>query len=42
VTSAIGDLTKAGQLSRRQDNVWILRGPPPEELRHHRLVAAMS
>jgi CRP/FNR family transcriptional regulator, cyclic AMP receptor protein len=42
VTSAIGELTRAGQLSRRPDNVWLLHGPPPEELRHHRLVAAMS
>jgi CRP/FNR family transcriptional regulator, cyclic AMP receptor protein len=42
VTSAAGELARAGQLSRREDGVWILRGSPPEELRHHRLVAAMS
>ncbi len=42
VTSAMGELARAGQLSRREDGVWVLHGAPPEELRHHRLVAAMS
>jgi CRP/FNR family transcriptional regulator, cyclic AMP receptor protein len=42
VTSAIGTLTRRGSLSRRADRTWILRGSPPEELRHHRLVATLS
>lgn len=42
VTSAMGDLARAGSLSRRDDGTWVLHGSPPDELRHHRLVAAMS
>lgn len=42
VTSAMGELTRKGSLSRREDRVWILHGSPPEELRHHRLAATMS
>jgi len=42
VTTAIGDLVKSGALSRGEDQVWVLHGTPPAELRHHRLVAAMS
>ena len=42
VTSAIGDLTRAGVLSRRADRTWMLHGAPPEELRHHRLAAALT
>ncbi len=42
VTSALGDLTRAGRLGRRDSGEWLLQGPPPEELRNHRLVAAMS
>ncbi|MGI8863262.1 MAG: Crp/Fnr family transcriptional regulator [Solirubrobacteraceae bacterium] len=42
VTTAIGDLGRAGSLSRGDDGTWILHGSPPEELRHHRLVAAMT
>jgi hypothetical protein len=42
VTTAIGDLVKAGGISRGEDQVWVLHGSPPDELRHHRLVAAMS
>ena len=37
VTSALGELTRAGQISRRDDGVWVLHGSPPEELRHHKL-----
>ena len=40
VTSAMGDLTRQGSISRREDRTWILHGSPPEELRHHRLAAA--
>ena len=42
VTSAIGELTRAGLVSRRDDGVWVLHGPPPEKLRHHPLGAAMT
>ena len=42
VTSAVGDLTRRGVLSRRGDRSWVLHGSPPAELRHHRLVAAMT
>ncbi len=42
VTSALGDLTKAGSLSRRDGGEWVLRGAPPEQLRHHKLVAALT
>ncbi len=42
VTTAIGDLGRSGSLSRSDDGVWVLHGAPPTELRHHRLVAAMT
>jgi CRP/FNR family transcriptional regulator, cyclic AMP receptor protein len=42
VTKAMGELARAGKLSRREDGVWVLHGAPPAELRHHRLMAAMS
>ncbi len=42
VTTAMGDLARAGALSRRGDGAWLLHGSPPAVLRHHRLVAAMS
>jgi CRP/FNR family transcriptional regulator, cyclic AMP receptor protein len=42
VTTAMGELTRAGLLSRRPDGVWVLHGSPPDQLRHHKLVAAMS
>ena len=42
VTTAIGELTRSGAVSRRDDGVWMLHGTPPAELRHHRLVAAMT
>lgn len=42
VTTAMGDLTRRGAISRRDDRTWILHGSPPEELRHHRLAAAMT
>jgi CRP/FNR family transcriptional regulator, cyclic AMP receptor protein len=42
VTTAMGDLARSGAISRRDDGVWMLHGPPPAKLRHHRLVAAMT
>ena len=42
VTTAMGGLTRAGSVSRRDDGDWVLHGDPPEELRHHRLVAALT
>jgi CRP-like cAMP-binding protein len=37
-TTAIGELTRAGLISR-DDGRWVLHGTPPEQLRHHRLAA---
>lgn len=42
VTTAMGDLVRAGLLSRDEDRTWVLHGSPPDQLRHHRLVAAMT
>ena len=42
VTSALGGLTRDGSISRREDGDWVLHGDPPADLRHHRLVAALS
>ena len=42
VTTAMGELARTGALRRRDDGVWTLHGTPPAELRHHRLVAAMT
>ena len=42
VTTAMGGLTRDGAVGRRDDGHWVLHGDPPEELRHHRLVAALS
>lgn len=42
VTTAMGELTRAGMLSRREDRTWLLHGSPPEALRHHRLAAALT
>jgi CRP/FNR family cyclic AMP-dependent transcriptional regulator len=42
VTTAMGQLTRDGSVSRRENGDWVLHGDPPEELRHHRLVAALS
>jgi hypothetical protein len=42
VTTAMGALKRAGAVSRRDDGAWVLHGTPPEELRHHRLVAALT
>lgn len=42
VTSALGELSKAGTVSRRESGEWLLHGTPPEQLRNHPLTAAMS
>jgi CRP/FNR family cyclic AMP-dependent transcriptional regulator len=42
VTTAMGDLARAGAISRMETGTWILHGSPPAELRNHRLVAAMT
>ena len=42
VTKAMGALTDAGKVSRRDDGDWILHGEPPEKLRGHRLAVAVS
>ena len=42
VTTAMGELVRAGAVSRRDDGTWVLHNSPPEQLRHHRLVAAMT
>ena len=42
VTTAMGELVRAGAVSRREDSAWILHGCPPAQLRHHRLVSAMT
>jgi CRP/FNR family transcriptional regulator, cyclic AMP receptor protein len=40
VTTAMGELTRAGLVSRGADRFWVLHGGPPEELRRRGLVAA--
>ena len=42
VTTAMGGLTRAGTISRRANGDWVLHGGPPAELRHHKLVAALT
>ncbi len=42
VTSALGELTRAGALSRRETGEWVLHGAPPKELRNHRLAAMVD
>jgi CRP/FNR family cyclic AMP-dependent transcriptional regulator len=42
VTTALGELRRDGTLSRRDSGEWVLHGDPPDELRHHRLVAALT
>jgi hypothetical protein len=42
VTSALGELSRSGTVSRRESGEWLLHGPPPEQLRNHPLAAAMS
>ena len=33
VTTALGELARAGSISRRDDGNWLLHGAPPEQLR---------
>jgi CRP/FNR family transcriptional regulator, cyclic AMP receptor protein len=42
VTTAMGGLTRSGAISRRDSGDWVLHGDPPDELRHHKLVAALT
>jgi CRP-like cAMP-binding protein len=42
VTTALGELVRSGALSRREDGNWLLHGAPPEQLRHHKLVATLT
>jgi CRP/FNR family transcriptional regulator, cyclic AMP receptor protein len=42
VTTAVGELVRAGTISRSADGIWVLHGEPPGLLRHHRLAAAIS
>jgi CRP/FNR family cyclic AMP-dependent transcriptional regulator len=42
VTTALGELQRDGVLSRRESGEWVLHGDPPEQLRHHRLVASLT
>lgn len=36
VTTAMGELTRAGLVSRGEDRFWVVRGDPPEGLRNQR------
>jgi hypothetical protein len=40
VTTAMGELSRAGALSRREGGAWVLHGSPPAELHHHRMPTA--
>jgi len=42
VTTAMGSLVRAAKISRRENGDWVLHGAPPDALRHHKLVAALS
>ena len=42
VTTAMGDLARAGLVSRRESGAWVLHGPPPDVIRHHKLAAALG
>ena len=42
VTTAMGELTRSGAISRRDEGHWVLHGEPPEQLRGHRLAAALT
>jgi len=39
VTTAMGELTRAGLVSRGEDRFWVLHGDPPEEIRGRGLAA---
>jgi CRP/FNR family cyclic AMP-dependent transcriptional regulator len=42
VTTALGELTRSGSLTRRESGAWVLHGTPPRELRHHRLAGVTT
>ena len=42
VTTAMGELVRGGKVSRRDNGHWVLHGAPPEQLRHHKLAAALT
>ena len=42
VTTALGELSRGGSISRRDDGNWLLHGAPPEQLRHHKLASSIS
>jgi hypothetical protein len=42
VTTAMGELARAGAVERREDGDWVLRGRPPESLRGHKLAEALG
>jgi hypothetical protein len=42
VTTALGELSRGGSISRRDDGNWLLHGDPPEQLRHHKLASSIS
>ena len=39
VTTAMGELTRAGLVSRGADRMWVLHGDPPDEIRGRGLAA---
>ena len=39
VTTAMGELTRAGLVSRGADRMWVLHGNPPDEVRGRGLAA---
>lgn len=41
VTTALGELARAGTVLRRADGAWLLPGDPPEQLRNHRPAPAV-
>ncbi len=40
VTTAMGELVRAGAVSRGEDRLWVLHGDPPQESGSHRFSAA--
>ena len=42
VTTAMGELVRAGRISRRVDRLWVLHGEPPSAIGNHRLVDTLN
>jgi CRP/FNR family cyclic AMP-dependent transcriptional regulator len=40
VTTAMGELVRAGAVSRGENRLWVLHGDPPKEIGSHRFAAA--